>query len=159
MEGTRDIARNPVVAKQLYELSRAAGVRIECAGDPALFDLSDNPAQKLTKCKKLLIDEYDSDNMRYKLQNVIRDKMASTRRKTHHGKPKVVGRKSILEKLGQIPAAKIAALKKYGKERKHGKYGWRTMAEKIKVALKLAAVPSHEAARRMVNEVKAKRAR
>lgn len=108
---------------------------------------------------KCLIDEYDAENIRYKLQNGIRDKMASTTRKTQHGKPKVGGRKSILENMGPIPAAKIAALKKYGEERKRGKYGWRKLAEKIKVALKLKTVPSHETARRMVNEAKAKRAR
>lgn len=159
VEGTRDIARNLVFAEQLYELSRAAGVRIECAGDPGLFDSSDSPAQKLTRRMEFLIDEYDSDNIRYKLQSGIRDKMASTRRKTQHGKPKVGGRKSILEKMGPIPAAKIAALKKYGQDRKHGKYGWRKLAEKIKVVLKLKTVPSHETARRMVNEAKVKRAR
>ena len=100
------------------------------------------------------MDEYDRDNIRHKLENDMADKMKTTKERTQKGAPKVAGRKSILEKLPALSAKQISSIKQLFKERKAGKFGWRSLAKKLKTTLRLKATPGHETARRMGDELR-----
>lgn len=157
VESSRDLARNVIVGEQLVDLSKRSGVRIVSACDPGLFDATDTPTQKLSRRMKLVVDEYDRDNVRYKLANGMADKMKTTKERTQKGTPKVAGRKSILEKLPALSAKQITSARQLFKERAAGKFGWRTLAKKLKTTLRLKAMPGHETARRMGQELKNKK--
>jgi DNA invertase Pin-like site-specific DNA recombinase len=150
VEGTRDLARSMIVAEDLLQLSKKYGVKIVSVGDPGLLEAEETPTQKLTRRMKFLFDEYDRDNIRYKLQNGIDNKMKTTKSRTQHGRPKVAGRKSILdEKMTTMSRAGLNKLRKLFQDRSAGKMGWRPLAVELKKSLRLKTVPGHETARRI----------
>ena len=96
---------------------------------------------------KFLFDEYGRDNIKYRLQNGIQDKLATTNKQTQAGRPKVVGRKTILDSFPNLSETKRAKLRAAIRERAAGEFGWRGLAERIQQILKLEKVPAHETAR------------
>ena len=103
----------------------------------------------------LILQEYFKDTVAHNCQNGVRDKMATTKKKTQTGEAKVTGRKTHLDKTALTTQQK-ADLKASVAEYKKHMFGIRALARKMSATLVLPKVVGIDTAKRMVEEFKVK---
>jgi hypothetical protein len=156
VESVRALARNSMVAEQVYQVSKDNNIVVIPKDYPALFAHNQTPTENFVRKLVCALQELDRDTLVWRLQEGRKQKMKVTTRQNQKGQPKVNGAKTYVEELAPSKAMqnKIIAL---GKKRDAGVFGWRPFAEKISDMLQLDQPLSHETARRMYRELLNKR--
>lgn len=152
VESVRALARNSMVAEQVYQESRKNNVKIVSKDYPALFAHNQTPTENFVRKMVCALQELDRDTVVWRLQQGQEHKRQTTAEKTQSGQPKVNGCKSYVEHLAPSRAVKNKIIK-LGKKRAAGEFGWRPLAEKITALLKLDKPLTHETARRIYQEI------
>ena len=156
VESVRALARNSMVAEQVYQVSKDNNIVVIPKDYPALFAHNQTPTENFVRKLVCALQELDRDTLVWRLQEGRKQKMKVTTRQNQKGQPKVNGAKTYVEELAPSKAMqnKIITL---GKKRDAGVFGWRPFAEKISDMLQLDQPLSHETARRMYRELLNKR--
>ncbi|CAK0855899.1 unnamed protein product [Prorocentrum cordatum] len=166
---SRAVARSAKVAEEIFDLSKKLGVTIIVADSPGLFDHDACPVQVFMRRIEFARVELEKDSVNYRLKdgrenrakNIkksikktkrLKDKL-SPKMITTSGDAKVSGRKSTLEKAGELKPNQKVAIKKIMKEHGAGKIGLRTAAAQLSSALEFT-VGGQETARRFFAEFK-----
>ncbi|CAK0793643.1 unnamed protein product, partial [Prorocentrum cordatum] len=149
---SRAVSRSAKVAEEIYDLSKKLGITIIVADAPGLFDHDPSPVQVFMRRIEFARVELEKDLVIYRLKEG-RDKRAKNVKKaikntkrlkkklspkliTTTGGAKVSGRKSTLEKAGNLTSKQISAVKKTMKKYGYGEIGLRTVAVQISKTLK-----------------------
>jgi len=153
VESSRAIARTATAAEQIYDIAREHNVQIIPSDMPTLYAHTPDAMHKFLRKIIFAVTELDRDMTVGKLQDGIRRKLKSTPRRTQKGRPKVTGRKSILEKLmpSRIVLQRLRQLAT--KHMKDSNYGLRSVAVDMRKILGLTKDISHETARRLLQSV------
>jgi len=152
VESARAISRSALVGEQLYELSKQAGIKIIADDNPELFKHDASPAEAFLRRVQLAAIEFERDLIVHRMSSGIKEKAKSTNKKTQAGQPKVVGRKSVLEKIGPLTKTTVRKLKTYFRQHDANKFGWNPLRQKISELLSIPVV-GVETARRMKAEI------
>ena len=152
VESVRALARNSMVAEQVYQESRKNNVRIVPKDYPALFAHNQTPTENFVRKMVCALQELDRDTVVWRLQQGQEHKRQTTAEKTQAGQPKVNGCKSYVEHLAPSEAVKKTIMK-LGKKRDAGEFGWRPLGHKIAALLKLDKPLPHETAKRVYKEI------
>lgn len=84
---------------KIYVIAQASNVQIVPSDMPTLYDHSSDPMHKFLRKIIVAVTELDRDMTVEKLRDGIRRKMKNTVRKTRQGRPKVSGKRTLMEKL------------------------------------------------------------
>jgi len=169
VESCRAVARSADANESLYKRAVKNGVDIIPADMPNLYAKNPTPVGTFVRRVVIAMQELEKDLIVGRLkdgrakamsqrQQCVKRQRGKTlcRQKgqlTQGGKAKVVGAKTTLQKYGRVSAAKVQKMKKASRERAVGKFGWRRLQEEFSDILGIQ-VKSHEAARRMAQELK-----
>ena len=99
VKSSRAIARTSAATEQFYDIAQASNVQIVPSDMPTLYDHSSDPMHKFLRKIIFAVTELDRDMTVEKLRDGIRRKMKNTVRKTRQGRPKVSGKRTLMEKL------------------------------------------------------------
>jgi DNA invertase Pin-like site-specific DNA recombinase len=155
VESLRALARKTMVGEEIHQKAILHKKTIIPADMPDAFSLevSSMASNALSRRCVLAAQEYEKDQIVYRTQNAIKAKRAEEAkkggkmRKTQKGKPKVNGRKNILEECKATKRQHNNSLT-LCQQRAQGKFGWRVLAARLSQVLKLKKDMTHEAARR-----------
>jgi DNA invertase Pin-like site-specific DNA recombinase len=171
VESSRAIARNAKAAEEVYELARLHGVTIIPADVPDLFQPNPTAVQKFVRRCIFAMTELERDLVvdrlrdgRTRAKNARAATLKKTKKTKQHrkaprvenivtqsGAVKLGGNTSILQRYrGKLVGEERAKVKNAIKARQGGKFGWRTLGEKLSKIL--ATKMSHMAAKRFANE-------
>jgi DNA invertase Pin-like site-specific DNA recombinase len=155
VESLRALARKTMVGEEIHQKAILHKKTIIPADMPDAFSLevSSMASNALSRRCVLAAQEYEKDQIVYRTQNAIKAKRAEEAkkggkmRKTQKGTPKVNGRKNILEECKATKRQHNDSLT-LCQQRMQGKFGWRVLAVRLSLVLKLKKEMTHEAARR-----------
>jgi len=153
VESARAVARDSVVAEQVFRRINGSNVSIICRDMPTLFNHTLDPAAKFCRQVMCAREECDKDTVVLRLRHGLEHAKSKSKRITQKGSVKVNGAKTILEQV-PLPLGALAKLKAEVAKYKKGKQGLRPMAAGISKVLKRQV--HHETARRMVGEIEAR---
>jgi DNA invertase Pin-like site-specific DNA recombinase len=152
VESSRAVARSSTVAEKLFQTSVEHGVQIVPADLPDLYKHEATPVEKFVRRIVFATTELERDLIVQRLQDGIKRKMQTTRKRTQTGAPKVSGCASLLE-IAKPTSRALTQLRAIAARRQSGNYGLRAMARDMSVALDLPRTMGHETARRICSQL------
>ena len=149
VESLRSLTRSSTVAEAIAQKVQGSKIKIHVADMPGLFAKDATPQQRFQRRIASAVNEYERDVI---VQRLVDGLMARKARLIKQGICKYNGRMSVLEHH-PVNAAKKKKLKDLCKLRRKGKFGWRTLATKASVILKVTPEMHHEAARTLSKQI------
>lgn len=154
VESARAVARDAMVGEQLYQASKASGVRIIPADMPGLFNHNPSPAENFIRKIMMSVQELDRDQIIQRCAAGLEAKKLTSTQLTQHGSVKVNGSRSILD-AKPLTKQNLKSIKSSIKKYQSGMLALRPLAHEMGKVLRRNI--HHETARRMVMEIVAKK--
>lgn len=129
-------SHNQQLTEQFYDISKEHNVHII-------------PCTSFSRKLVFAVTELDRDMTVEMLQDGIKRKLKTTTCKTQHGRPKVSGRLSLLEKLHPSSTMTRRLCSMAIRHTKDDKYGLQSLATDMARTLYMSKSTSHETARRL----------
>ena len=155
-ESARAVARDALVAEQIFEEARARNVKIVTADMPGVFEANAGPMEKFLRRTIFTYTELEKDLTVHRLKAGLARRLKNSSERTQQGKPKANGRPTTLDALPSLSAATVRKVRAEFDRRDQGDIGWRPLATRLARILRLPSTPSHETARRMRADFKRK---
>jgi DNA invertase Pin-like site-specific DNA recombinase len=161
VESARALARDAMLAEEVWRRAKQAGIHITCSDLPDLLKHNPNAAESLMRKVVFAVQEFDRDVLCARLEHGIAQKMKdemekANPRRSQQGHVKVNGRKSYLELTNTRDAALQRRIAKHCQDYVRKRVSSRALAKILSVLMrgKDGPVMSHETARRIATTSK-----